>query len=681
MNRYRRVKRAARACQRCHSRKVRCDATLTGFPCTNCRLDSHPCQAFSGGRDRQRQLSLKLARLQNEKPDGQSQRARRNPTLSKRSHAVYLPCAYYSFIQPLETELFDPAKISFLDEQGCLSLPNTSEVDVFVRHYFLYVHPFTPVIDEAAFWRAYRHTSNGTKELRISIFLIRSMIFAASCFVPIEVARQCGYESLLEARDDLYQKAKLVYESGIEKDSLATARATLLLTYYTSDYEVSTNSDWLRSSIRHAKTSKGTKSEMKRVWWSCLIRDRIIALGMRRPLQITGEDLDLYPQMLTEEDMNDEIFTSRVYKPEVKASLFDLLASLCHFVTAVTELVTATYPMARAPGMRYPNREIDRLDTAKSALLLWELDWLVCLEGRNFDLHGSIPLFSSLLTIYYHSARVALCNHVCLLLNEMADYSTAYVQKLEFCRCELVAAVTSIAEKVKQLVNIKAVDKLPISVSACTTTPYILLSIISQASGQSQNKDILLLFAAVNRSLSLRYPVNRILNLTSRALWLSRLFKETPVFASAARDRTPNRNLLFTLPLQQYAQLLRYIDQAMSIPQDSAQETNILYAAAASPCTTLSLPRCPDPYLDSLPQDEDADSTPVWMEGMENFFFGPGRLLSLTSSTVETATGDQPEESPGMRSDGNDVLVGGDDLGFEQELPENIEGYPSILGG
>jgi len=38
-----RLKRAPRACTRCNKRKVRCDGAVTGFPCTNCRLDGHPC--------------------------------------------------------------------------------------------------------------------------------------------------------------------------------------------------------------------------------------------------------------------------------------------------------------------------------------------------------------------------------------------------------------------------------------------------------------------------------------------------------------------------------------------------------------------------------------------------------------------------------------------------------------
>ena len=36
-------KRARVACTWCHERKVRCDVSIRGSPCTNCQLDGHQC--------------------------------------------------------------------------------------------------------------------------------------------------------------------------------------------------------------------------------------------------------------------------------------------------------------------------------------------------------------------------------------------------------------------------------------------------------------------------------------------------------------------------------------------------------------------------------------------------------------------------------------------------------------
>lgn len=172
--------------------------------------------------------------------------------------------------------------------------------------------------------------------------------------------------------------------------------------------------------------------------------------------------------------------------------------------------------------------------------------------------------------------------------------------------------------------------------AAYTTTPYILLSIDSQTCWRDvgQNQDTLVLFSAVNRSLGLRYHVSRLSNLIARALWVSRLLKDTQPGVhgklQTQADRGHHWNI-FTLPLQQYSRLLQYIDHSMSIPQNSEEETGVLYAAVSRPWGS-GLERISGGLNTCRAERE---LTPVWMEAMENFFCGPGRLLSLPSSNAE----------------------------------------------
>jgi hypothetical protein len=177
---YRRIKRASRACQRCHARKVRCDATVTGYPCTNCRLDSSPCQAFAGGRERRKQLVLARARATaSEGLKSVAHCAGRSASEKRRSSTVQLPVSSYQFIKPLEIGKHNLDRLPLLKQAGCLILPDKLDLDVLVRHYFLYVHPFCPLLDEAVFWRAYKRTRDGAKQ--IPLLLLRAMMFSASC--------------------------------------------------------------------------------------------------------------------------------------------------------------------------------------------------------------------------------------------------------------------------------------------------------------------------------------------------------------------------------------------------------------------------------------------------------------------------------------------------------------------
>jgi hypothetical protein len=123
---------------------------------------------------------------------------------------------------------------------------------------------------------------------------------------------------------------------------------------------------------------------------------------MRRPLQITITEFNHRKRGMAVNDLKDEIFNSKVYHWETKSALFHLLASLCKFAIAVTELITIIYPSCEdASPAQDTCAQIHTLEAARSSLIQWELDWITFLEGKNSELHPSISLFSSLVAIYY----------------------------------------------------------------------------------------------------------------------------------------------------------------------------------------------------------------------------------------------------------------------------------------
>ena len=52
------------------------------------------------------------------------------------------------------------------------------------------------------------------------------------------------------------------------------------------------------------------KKLWKRIWWSCVMRDRLVALGMRRPTRIKSEDCDV--PMLTLDDFEIDMDVSNI---------------------------------------------------------------------------------------------------------------------------------------------------------------------------------------------------------------------------------------------------------------------------------------------------------------------------------------------------------------------------------
>ncbi|KAL4978551.1 hypothetical protein BDW66DRAFT_158068 [Aspergillus desertorum] len=569
-----RSRRAARACARCHSRKVRCDGSLTGFPCTNCRLDARPCTLHSGKRDKGKQLIRAIAK--------------------ERSNAYPTPAA-------------DRTKLTFVKSQMAL------------KHYFLYVHPFLPVIDEAVFWTKYR--SLDSRVGKISTLLFPTILFAASPMQADPTAPP---------------------RTGIEKDRLVISQACLLLTWYSTDAERSTNSRWLRIAIRYAKKEQahlyhelpqsrpGRKvSDLKRLWWCCMIRDRIISLGMRRPIQITPDEFDLQLQEgLSFQDLEEECLNSEVYTPETKISLCGVLASLCHFVAAVPDVIMLVYPTPQNMPFSLADRraQLNRLEGTKFTLLDWELNWVA-----NPD----------------ESARIALCNRICSLIGQnayLADETD--LSRIESCRADLASAICATAHNVKQLILNGVADKLPISAYASsplsrlayTLFPQILLSIHTQLSPTPEDKELhelmLVFFTEVFRFLRSQYYTRLILAVSWKALESCRLQMQTQTLSqSRATFITGNTSIdsttvsgdngnsgnssseelilhnqsplvpdnalfrypaLFQLKLTEYIRLLQYVDDFMSLR--SAPEENAIYPAPAPAIPSQVQPERPQAH-------------------------------------------------------------------------------------
>lgn len=111
------------------------------------------------------------------------------------------------------------------------------------------------------------------------------------------------------------------------------------------------NSFWLGTAIHlakdvdahryHAKTSLSPERQnlLKRLWWCCILRDRILPLGVRRPLQIQPQDFDFTSSPLTKGDFANEVDRSKVYDAATKDSLVELLITLCDLAVSLTDMI------------------------------------------------------------------------------------------------------------------------------------------------------------------------------------------------------------------------------------------------------------------------------------------------------------------------------------------------------
>ncbi|KAL9624405.1 MAG: hypothetical protein Q9160_001367 [Pyrenula sp. 1 TL-2023] len=216
-----------------------------------------------------------------------------------------------SYIRPLPDRWL-AEDIEYLQKKAALRVPNCELRDELLRSYSSLIHPYMPLLDLDEFLESIQ--SNGAKG-PVSLLLFQAVMFAATAFVNVDHLRQAGYESRRHARRAFFQKARLLYDFDYESDRLTLVQALLLMTYwYETPDDQKDTWHWMGVGLSLAQTiglhRDPTRSKMgrkrqglwKRVWWSCYMRDRLIALGMRRPLRIKDEDCDV--PMLTLEDFN-----------------------------------------------------------------------------------------------------------------------------------------------------------------------------------------------------------------------------------------------------------------------------------------------------------------------------------------------------------------------------------------
>ncbi|OGM47306.1 hypothetical protein ABOM_003808 [Aspergillus bombycis] len=537
----RRARRAPMACARCHARKVRCDVAFQGSPCTNCRLDG--CECHERGhkesntprrQPHQHRASYLHSKVEKTRSSADTRSMRgslssilsHGPRHAKSENGIYsqLPFAYYGFLNTSTLQRLDETHIRFLEEKGCLHLPPRVVMDIFLQYYFLYVHPCLPILDQAQFLFDYRHPEQST--CQYSLPLLQAVLCAAAAFVPTDVGTRWGSVSIVSTRNELYQKAKLLYHSGMEKDPLVLAQTTLLLSLFDCSMDGTGSSVWLSLAIGHAKAVKAhqfgclaldasaDRHNLKRLWWCCIVRDRAVSLGMRRPIQITP---DLTPVgangALSLQDLQKRQNLSEVYSYEVQCELHKIFIRQCHLAVIVTDLLMVLYPDPRESLPEAPSSGSgpwEQLGRFELRLSLWHTEFIIASEHDLPVRHDSISLLLSLTSIYYQATRMAMCSYstrlVCCLHTTPARENT-----LEYYGNELRDAVTQVTTEISDLIEADLAMFVPNNLMQLFLLPMILWGINLVLSPTplllEESTKNLSLFRAMNHFYGLRVDV------------------------------------------------------------------------------------------------------------------------------------------------------------------------------
>lgn len=212
-----------------------------------------------------------------------------------------------AYIKPLPDRLGND-EITYLQNKGALSIPNIELRNELIRCYAEVIHPFMPLLDLHDFV-ATVDCHDGSKQMGLLLF--QSVMFAGVASVDMRHLENAGYSSRRDARRDFFNKTRLLYDFDLEADRIPLIQSLLIMTYwYETPDDQKDSHHWMGIAVSLAQTiglhrnpermDPAKQKLWKRMWWSTYMRDRLIALGMRRPTRIKTGDFDV--PMLTVDD-------------------------------------------------------------------------------------------------------------------------------------------------------------------------------------------------------------------------------------------------------------------------------------------------------------------------------------------------------------------------------------------
>ncbi|OQV09497.1 Fungal specific transcription factor domain-containing protein [Cladophialophora immunda] len=198
-----------------------------------------------------------------------------------------------------------PEELEFLRVKGAFSIPPKDVCDKAVIAFFRNAHPLLPVLDAKSFLDQYsRRGCEG-----VSLILLWSILHVAASFLPMETVRKSGFQTKKAMKLAMYQHVKLLYDNNQETDHFALVQAVIILGYWHPDSQDRFDAwHWTGIAISMAQSMGLHRSAFgerprgplpadkirlaRRIWWSCVIRDRWLAFIKGRPMRIDLEDCD-----------------------------------------------------------------------------------------------------------------------------------------------------------------------------------------------------------------------------------------------------------------------------------------------------------------------------------------------------------------------------------------------------
>ncbi|KAG9232109.1 cutinase transcription factor 1 beta [Amylocarpus encephaloides] len=422
------------------------------------------------------------------------------------------------YIKPLPSRMTS-VDIDYLYAKGALSIPSVPVRNALLLAYLEYVHPYMPLINICEALNLIADDTGSTGKM--SLLLFQSIMFAGTAFVDIKFLRAEGHKNRKLARKAFFQKSRVLYDFDYESDRIILVQSILLMTYwYETPDDQKDTWHWMGVAISLAHTiglhRNPEKSNMdperkklwKRIWWSTFMRDRLVALGMRRPTRVKDEDFDV--PMLTLDDFETQILpdTNQIIPlnrtaardSETQLQLAEMCIAKAKLCLCISHILTAQYSVlikhqgmqgqegpTRSSVMLFPKKmdqteEVQRCDAELS-------EWVqelpkacqypgVLSQGTNGH---SLFVQRSLLHMVYYTALSALHRPQVLPSSSGPNQPDSSRELQDLSRKSVREASTQITEIARNL-HVEGLDRFLPTTGVTVLIPAIIIHLLDAKS-------------------------------------------------------------------------------------------------------------------------------------------------------------------------------------------------------
>lgn len=234
----------------------------------------------------------------------------RNPRLHHVHNHIGESASMTVIEQDVHPSHLDANDIAYLKAKGAFEYPENATADAFMSAYLERFHPLYSIVNKAQFQRAYR-------ERKLPWILLHGVCFIGATFCANSLIHQSGFKSRAEARCLYYEKTKIQFNLGYEKDKITLLQAAIMLSFCGPQLKNYWNPcTWIgfgvtiavslgihRSSVSANAHSKD-KGLLRRLWWTLSIRDAYLSTLLGRSFRINMSISDA--ELLSPDDFDND---------------------------------------------------------------------------------------------------------------------------------------------------------------------------------------------------------------------------------------------------------------------------------------------------------------------------------------------------------------------------------------